>query len=74
MCKSEGERVMSVYETAFYWVGVVSTIIFCMLGITTLTAWILNMVWARFKDGKKLMDVIAAYRKYEKYEMEVSDE
>jgi hypothetical protein len=55
---------MNMYETVFYWVGVASTVIFGILGVSIFSAWVMNMVWARFQDGKKLMDIMLAYRSY----------
>ncbi len=53
---------MTVYETAFYWIGVLSALFFVMLGMAFFSAWVMNMVWQKFKDGKDLYDIIDAWK------------
>jgi hypothetical protein len=55
-----------MYDTIFYWVGVISTVLFGLLGFTVLSAWVMDAVWARFQDGKKLADILLAYRHFNK--------
>jgi len=55
---------MSGYETVFYWVGVICAGFFVLIGMSVFTAWVMNLVWRKFKDGKKLADVIVAYNHY----------
>jgi len=57
---------MSIYEQVFYWIGVISAGLWLMLGMVVFSAWVMNLLWRKFKDGKELMDIISAYKTMEK--------
>lgn len=53
---------MNSYETMFYWIGIISSGFFTLLGMSIFGGWILDMIWRHFKSGKELFDVISAWK------------
>lgn len=61
-----------IYDIIFYWIGVVSSLLFVLIGMSAFAAFVMNKIWCRFKEGKELFHVIAAWN--EKYPLKLEDQ
>ena len=52
------------YDAIFYWIGVASSAFFIMLGMSIFAAWVMNLVWRKFQEGKQLADLIFCWREF----------
>lgn len=48
----------------FYWLGVASAVLFAMLGITVCSAWVMDAIWRKYKDGFALWEMSIALTDY----------
>lgn len=56
------------HELIFYWIGIVSSGFFILIGMSVFAAYVMNLVWRKFKDGKELVKITSAYRQQQKRE------
>lgn len=50
------------YEQIFFWIGIVSSAFFVLLGMGLAASLLMNFLWGRMRDAHGLMTMIEAYR------------
>lgn len=53
-------------EEFFYWLGVIYSVIFCLMGLCGFIGIVTDYFWGKMKNAHGLMEIMFLYKKYGK--------